>query len=148
MIFEKIKVVFKFFNRNNKRKKISAFCNIEIDYKTVRFISRKLLDIRKKGKENKIFKNQEIPVFTEDNLNEILDIANDLHISYPYLMDISFEFENVEYIGFQSNWAFAGPGSTDLILGVKNIELILVKKKANAWKPAKVLEDIAVLFQK
>ncbi|NVM27689.1 MAG: hypothetical protein HWN65_02515 [Candidatus Helarchaeota archaeon] len=145
--FENIGVKIIFRNENNKRKAISAHCEIGFTETEMQITARKLSDLLSKGKSGKL---EGLPKIDEENLYRLKTLAKELKVPWWYLMDISFNLENVVSKGFTFRWG--AHGSTNLILRVNSphgeILVELVKKKFNARSPADQLVKIDRIVHK
>ena len=109
-------------------------------------MSRKLLTLIEKGKHEKKFKNREIPEFTEENFHQIFNVAREMKISWPYLLNVKFYLKSIGFKKYKTRIRFVSGGSKNLLLSVYtshgDIVLELEKKKFDAWTPSEDLKEI------
>ncbi|MFX1453090.1 MAG: hypothetical protein ACFFCM_19805, partial [Promethearchaeota archaeon] len=120
MFFGKIRVKIKFRDTKNKKKKIGAFTNIRIEDEKIKIFSRRL--ILERNKVENILKERELPTFTEESMNQILDIAKTLKVPWGYLFNFEIKFENIDSTKYVQR--IGAQGSKNLLIKLTNgIEL-------------------------
>jgi len=140
--FEKVRVRITFRDGEYKDRAIAATYQIGFSESSMQIIAWKLLEFLKKEKYKKLFESGQIPKIDEENLHLILEIAKELKIDWPVLMNVTLDLKKISSQGFISNHLFLEVGASHRL-----ITLLLQKLKLNNWTPSQILVEIDKIVQ-
>ncbi|MFX1449250.1 MAG: hypothetical protein ACFFCM_00325 [Promethearchaeota archaeon] len=142
--FEKIRAKIKFQNKKNRRMVIAANSNIRIDDELLQIRSRKMIRALKQKRFRNKFQNDNIPVFNEENINQIREVATKYKIELPKIININFNLKKITLLGFNIE-SIEGSKETNLAFQINStqglIDVILEKHAGSIfYRPNKIIE--------
>jgi hypothetical protein len=147
--FDNIGVKITFKDGNNKKRTISAPAKVEFTSLTMQIVATVRYELIKDKKYKDLIESNIVPLYIEESLDQMDEIAKELKVNWVYLLNISFDLKKTLVQGFISRLGIIPSKNlmlqVDSTLGAISIELS--KKQFSLWSPASDLIKIEEIIK-